>query len=241
MCNSLWKTGIISLLCSFSFAVEPQTICQFGLNSISGLVGLFHINEGSGNYIYDTVVGSTGTLSASSTWVTGKISNCVYYDGINTGVPTNLTMPAGDFTYVFWVNFNAGSGIYAGIMGTVGDNRTFRNILGNIRLDLTHTGGQLYQTVDTVANVIGYDTWTHVAWVAKSNNWTQIYINSVLSYGPYALTGSPNSYDLILGYNFLVTDADRSMKGYIDEAAVFNRVLSAAEIEHIYYRNPRSQ
>jgi hypothetical protein len=93
----------------------------------------------------------------------------------------------------------------------------------------------------TPANSVQLNTWQHVTVTldgtcSSLTTSVQIYINGVLQ----ALTGSTGvtlsadgSYPLQIGKN-LLSDPDGFFKGSLDDVRVYNRILSAEEIQRLY-------
>lgn len=76
----------------------------------SNVIDIWHMNEGSGNVIYDeTGNNNDGTINGA-TWTTGLFGNALSFDGINDYVKTNKDLtfsPDLPFTIEMWVNFRS--------------------------------------------------------------------------------------------------------------------------------------
>jgi len=91
-----------------------------------------------------------------------------------------------------------------------------------------------FGVVDLDANVASLttDQWYHLAAV-RSNNVVYLYINGVLANSGAVGAIRTSSYPLQLGGNPDATTSE-SFNGVLDEAAVFNRALTASEIAALY-------
>jgi hypothetical protein len=74
----------------------------------SGLVGLWHFDEGSGTTAYDSSeYGNDGTLVNGPAWVGGNVGTALSFDGIDDYViiPDSPSLnPADEITMIAWVN-----------------------------------------------------------------------------------------------------------------------------------------
>jgi len=201
---------------------------------------------GDGNSI-DLADGNNGVLQNGAAFAPGLVGEAFSLDGLNAfvdvGNAPNLQVSSGSFTALTWVNFNALQGDMSILdkMSSAGvnldgwrlikqsDNR-FWFCLGG------RTGNRCFDPAYTVfsrtAPTTG--TWYHVA-VVKSAADFSIYVNGVLQ-DTRTLPSSPafldtNSTDLLLG-SYALQGAH--LNGSIDEAQVYNRVLSATEIQSIF-------
>ena len=64
-------------------------------------IGLWHFNETSGT-TFSNEVGGNGDLISNPNFVSGKYSNCVYFDGETQYANCNLNIPETNFTLEFW-------------------------------------------------------------------------------------------------------------------------------------------
>lgn len=86
-------------------------------------------------------------------------------------------------------------------------------------------------------NAVPAGRWSHVMVTAASDGTCNFYVNGSLSgtanQATTALSGITTTNDLTIGNRSGATD--RTFDGYIDEACIWNRVLTAQEISDLYY------
>jgi hypothetical protein len=83
------------------------------------------------------------------------------------------------------------------------------------------------------SGAVTINRWTHVVGLNNNGN-VSIYINNVLQAGttaPYIGAGASGFY---LGKNTLVEKGNAPFEGIISEVRIYNRALSAIEIENLY-------
>ena len=143
----------------------------------SGIVGLWHFDEGTGSTAYDSSgCGNDGTLSG------GKFGNALYFDGVDdyVNIPDNPTLDlTGDITLEAWIlikSFSTSEGFHMYIIGK--DSAGQRSY--GIGVDLTwmypkkpfviifHPGGSYKIAWGTTDLVI--DQWYHIAGVFDATN-----------------------------------------------------------------------
>lgn len=204
----------------------------------TGLIGLWTFNgpDVSGSIMYDrSGQGNDGTSTGTTKLAIGKIGQAFNFDGnsyINLGNKNIFNFT--DFTASAWIKPQSGA---VGILGKWGTTPYYYiEMSGNdicVRLS-----NSTFNTYCAGSSVIPYNQWSHVAATVNSSSLQlKIYVNSVLK-GPYSLDPgqigpytNSNSFNIgnignALGsYNF---------KGSIDEVRLYNRALTAAEINQLY-------
>jgi hypothetical protein len=206
--------------------------------ALPGLVAAYSFSEGSGTTLADrTGLGHTGTLSGA-TWTTqGRFGNALSFDGVNDWV---TIADATD------LDFTTGLTLEAWVFPTANGGGSWRNVIIKER-----PGGEvynLYANADTNAPTIyvvraadpagpldargstqlPLNTWTHLA-VTFDNSTLRIFVNGV-QVGTRAVAGPllTSTGALRLGGNGIWGEF---FAGRIDEVRLYNRALSAAEIQ----------
>jgi hypothetical protein len=198
-----------------------------------GLVAAYAFNEGAGNTVTDASGnGNAGTISAA-TWTTqGKFGNALSFNGVNAliaiagssslNVTTGMTLEAWIYptaTQSGWrtIMQREAEAYYLNASTDAGPLRPGggANISGN---------GNIV-TGPTASPVNG---WTHVAMTFNGSTLT-LFVNGV-AVATRATTGSveTNSKPLRIGGN---VPYGEFFTGIIDEVRVYNRALTAAEIQ----------
>jgi hypothetical protein len=196
-----------------------------------GLVGWWRA-EGNGANQAGT---NNGTLVGNTTFGTGRVGQAFVFDGSGDGVdvgnPSNLQLQT--FTIEAWVKRSSSSvasltpwqsgAIFVYAWGGYGfglwdDGRPF----------LTKVG---YDNISPTFAITDTNSFHHVA-VTKSGSTVMFYLDGVgQAVGPYTSTfefGGPAAIGARGG------DYDSSLLGSVDEVSVYNRPLSAGEIQGIY-------
>jgi len=200
------------------------------LAEYSGLVAHFTFDEGAGTVANDSSGrGHTGTITGAS-WRDESLcraGKCLFYDGAgdytDAGINSDLKI-TGAFSETAWIypiGFPASSD--AGIMGT--------GINGGYSLTY-HTDGNVYFYLGNGTNKISAfaspNRWHHVAGVWDGTTLAdgmKLYIDG-------ALAGRGSSFVSAISpsRNFLFGKETSDFNGFIDEAKLYNRALSSAEV-----------
>jgi sugar lactone lactonase YvrE len=204
------------------------------------------------NTAIDIQSGNNGTLKNGATFAGGEVAQAFSLNAsseyVDLGNPTELHISSGDFTVDTWVRFNDVSGDMSimdkmhsanGPPNTDGwrllkqaDNRFWFCVAESTN----QCGNAAYALFSSTS--VTTDTWYHVA-VTKDSSTMSLYINGMLE--DSRVTPSfidTNTTDLLLGGNI---SEGAYLNGLIDEAEVFNRALSQAEIQAIYYAGSAGQ
>jgi fibronectin type 3 domain-containing protein len=207
----------------------------------SGPIGYWNLDEGTGTAAADTSgAGNNGTLVTGPVWIAGKLANALSFNGGTGSVSVN---GAGSLANLYTSGLTVSAWIKPNSLGASGAGRVVEKNMWGLKLADTNKlwfGGNF--ATGTVsresAAALTFGSWVHVAvtWTgstASSN--VHVYINGVLSDGitteGAGAASSDAAYNLVIG-NSAYTTA-RGFDGVIDEVRVYNRVLSAAEIQAI--------
>ena len=197
--------------------------------SPSGLVSWWPA-EGDANEISG---GNNGVLRGDATYAAGRVGQAFSFDGNGDGVlvgnPGSLHLQ--NFTIEGWIKRGSAtqisaSSIYGEIVG-YGAGGYVLGFLSDGRLFLSKNGVSSVQSSRFIADT----NWHHVA-VSKSGSSVVFYVDGA---SEAALTYNITfdfSTSLVIG---AVNDTlDASFLGLIDELSIYNRALSAGEIQSIY-------
>lgn len=186
---------------------------------------------------YGTPAGDFGP--AVSGRITGKIGNALFFSGIDyvdAGNGSSVNFGTESFTLEAWINPSTWNDS-AGIIGKGAESanapgyslRLCKNASGNF-IQLVLSNG--VQQVATAQNGYVENQWYHVVGVAdRTNNVLQLYVDGKLV-SSTPLTGFTGSTDSPT--NLSIGRQSRFFNGIIDEAAVYSRALSEAEIAERY-------
>jgi Concanavalin A-like lectin/glucanases superfamily len=219
-------------------------------NSItSGLVGYWPFDEGTGLMTYDSSGNSNnGILINKPIWTTGKVGQAlkfnVFANASNDDVRQNAAsvligksfdVPDLPLTLTAWINpvdFNDWRAIFS-----KRDSYDYWDMRFDIGLSMD--SGAVYLT--TAQDTVTFDytpptnAWTHIAVVATRTN-TRLYVNGQLveESDPVRLGTSERANTAIGGTGEGVGGDNDPFSGIIDEVRIYNRALSASEVQQVY-------
>ncbi|MBI2175001.1 MAG: LamG domain-containing protein, partial [Candidatus Omnitrophica bacterium] len=190
--------------------------------------------------------GNDGMLQGGVTFAPGKVGQAFSFDGVDdfVKIPASANLDVGlgsGFTLDAWIKptdvgyrpifeWNNGQGQFGpGVVFWIVPTGALATAL----IDTANTS----RIVQTSGGIVQTGVWQHVALTyEKQNGIAKIYLNGNLV-GQWSVgTFTPQtSYDLYLGHRPPISvPHENRYAGLIDEAEVFNRALSAEEIQAIY-------
>ena len=188
----------------------------------NGLAASWAMDEGNEGYIYDSSGNnSTGTISGATWTTSGKYGSALSFDGndyVNLGSPASLALA--NTTIEAWIKPSSVAGYYL-IYGL--------SNLPKLYIDLN---GRLVLYDATAANtVLTPNVWTHVVATSDGTN-VRYYINGVPDGTVAHVSWSATPSQVKIGRDPAGTT--QNFLGLIDEVRIYNRALSAAEIQKHY-------
>src|SRR3989338_3532519 len=202
-----------------------------------GLVGYWSMNEGTGSYAGDSSGNkNTGTLTNGPTWVDGKRGKALNFDGSNdyVAVSGNSTFDLSRGTIAGWFKFDDMSGGVDFATGGSWLDERFVLHFGyqdNGKIKFTISNGSSYNVLTSNLSP-NMEEWYHVAVTYDGTN-QKIYVNGSLdNTGASAITPATTNVPLYIGRTLGL--APDNSDGFIDEVRIYNRALSAAEIQALY-------
>lgn len=197
----------------------------------NGLVGLWSFDGAdlSGTTAYDrSGAGNNGTLTNGPVAAIGQLGQALNFDGVNDYINIGATDISSPCTMSTWVKLSSRHSIAAGLIGPVGSNTGFRaEQYAADAVGLTVAG-----VVDAVFSAPGYtvplNTWTHLLTTINSATSATLYVNGTLS-GTLTVSSGLACWRGDIGRN-----ASGLLNGSIDDVRVYNRALSASEVQDLY-------
>jgi Concanavalin A-like lectin/glucanases superfamily/Phosphoesterase family/Pectate lyase superfamily protein len=203
----------------------------------NGLIGWWKFDEGSGTTASDSSgSGNTGTLQNGAAWTTGKTGSAVSLNGSQNqsvqitgllGTPPSLTLAG-------WANLTA-SGSSGSELVSLGDTAA-------IRLSNTATSFFWQSSSGSWAFVTQAQSYLGVGWhhfaatMDASGKTATLYVDGVQA--ATMSNASPITYSGLGANTFIGHHGNRSgsynFTGFIDDARVYNRALSASEVQALY-------
>jgi len=224
--------------------VIVNTLGKVTTRKEEGLVGYWHLDEGTSTLAYDNSgYGNNGTLYNTPTWQTSnncRAGGCLDFNGTNeyVGVSSNNTLDLSSVGSVaVWINIpSSWSGsLYPNVVSK-GANAGWDTDGWSIYAfgPASNAIGIGFRNGGTVKNVSFTnslkDQWIHIVGVWNGSN-IYIYENGVLK-NSSAQTISPpvTSYPVTIGRD----NGSQYFDGLIDEVRIYNRALSVTEILQMY-------
>ena len=222
------------------------------VNNVSaGLVAYWAFDEGSGTTAIDSSGnGHDGTLLGDPEWVAGMIgSGALSFDGsdglVDVGHDESLSI-TDELTITVWVKVSDLGTYYFLVCkqpsGTAGDNYPgnyeFRIQANTGILEFGHqeAEGEQY-TFYTSETSITAEQWYHVAVVVTKGELVEFYIDGVPAGNAEQLTnfGVLNDEPVRIGGR---KDGYSFFNGILDDVRLYDRTLSAVQIQKLYNGNP---
>jgi hypothetical protein len=234
----------LSYLIAIALVIRPgAAAAQTCTPPPAGLVSWW---PGEGNAI-DIISGNNGTLVGNVAFSTGEVGSAFQFNGASyVSVPaTPSLMPQSSITVDAWVNPSP-NGSYNNYPPIIKDSGTASSPNAGYSLELGGTNAAFWVFVNGFwyfggGVPIPLGSWTHLAGTYDGQN-VLLYVNGVqtgnVAYAPGGIV--PATLGLQIGHSPAVVqgDGDRFFTGGIDEADVFNRALTATEIQAIYAAGP---
>jgi hypothetical protein len=219
-----------------SYRDESEIIWDNNFNV--GLVSYHNFDEGTGTEARDLATGKNNGTSLSPQWIIGKNNNAINItDGSDVfNLPSNSQLGlAGSYTFAAWVNpydCFGGEGYPLFFWSHVQSNPTYTGATLGLYSNTCKLGAVINRAGhwSSSINAIPLNQWTFVALTVSGETGT-FYINGGAN-GTYAQENNGIGTDFKIGQG---SDLNRNwFHGGIDEVAIWNRSLSAAEVNDLY-------
>jgi hypothetical protein len=205
-----------------------------------GLVGWWSFDEGTGSVAGDSSGnGNDGTIYGIPTWMAGKYEQALSFDGQDdyVNVYRNNLKGMTELTISLWVYRNAW-GNYRGLVAENYGGLSLRHwvfrddVSGNVVFWVTDGVNSDYIQQSGFAT----SAWEHIVAVFKGGTYLKLYRNGLeVKSAATAITqiNSAPGFDVWIGRY-----ASYYLNGIVDEVRIYNRALSAAEIQESFQKKP---
>jgi hypothetical protein len=231
-----------------SSSILPPLFACMLLPAVSrgSLVSIYEFNESGGTVAADTIrgAGGTGAVNGGSSFVAGKIGNAVEFDGSTGWALAPNAIPSGTtaFTISAWVWADAAN-TWGSIVKNWGGSSA-----GAFHFGLDNASGRLSNYVSGPAvgpvlspGTLGLNAWHHVAVTYDGGSASQILYIDGLQVATGVASASLNALGSNMGIGVKTENStlspDPSSPGWwdgkIDDLAIWNHVLTGAEILQI--------
>lgn len=197
------------------------------LYNVTGLVGYWKFDEGSGTTVLDSSGnGNSGSFAGTSpTWSSGKIGGALRFNVSNQKVTKTLVSSNPSALSVsFWFNVDSINTSYRDMVTISNTDEGRFHLTATTNHIIWYLGGGMYTVDSGITPTPGQ--WYHVVGVYDSTG-AKIYVNGV-----YASI-NPSSFSTTFSMMTVGNEAE-VFNGAIDDVRYYTRTLSAAEILAIY-------
>jgi len=202
-----------------------------------GLVMALCMLEGAGNRTYDlTHNGNDGVFQSGPLWKPGRNGTAISFDGVNDYVDCGNDVslnPTTALTMAAWIKSTGNAESDARIVAKRARDAAYEMMLitatGRIQIYIkTPLGGTSVNSISSVND----GEWHFIA-VTRDEAVVKIYIDGMLDVTSNCDTGSvANKSNLYIGR--YPGGAIRYFNGIIDDVRIWNRALSAQEVQDLY-------
>jgi N-acetylneuraminic acid mutarotase len=250
--NATLHDGNYSVVVSNDFGSMESGMVEVKISDslLNGLVGWWKFDEGSGTVAYDSSGnGHDGNLTNGPTWVAGKIEGALSFDGVNDWVNLgadpfpDIGLPNQAATFSIWFKIQTTTytqTIFSDYTGTIsGDDHLVARLNVGASTNfgaVTRYAGTNYEFGSNQSNLMN-NSWNAATYVMDpSINLLKLYINgSFDSQNQYI--GSQNlrnGSEWTFGASQHSGSMTSFLKGLLDDARVYDRALSAEEVQALY-------
>ncbi len=195
--------------------------------------GVLLDKSGNGKNAYKVNI-STTTLNAP-----GKIGQGANFDGVGyVSVGDNFDLIGSPFTLAAWIYPKSYAGTSSNTPGVIdklwtGGNYRLNVPSGVVSFGIRSSDGT-FESVSGTGNSAPLFKWTHVVVTYDNVATGKIYVNGVLNNSKtnFTVSRGDTTAPLLIGSNS--NNPNSNFNGKIDDVRIYNRVLSAQEIQQLY-------
>ena len=223
------------------FDEQPCTLQAY--QSVTAPAGMISWWKAEGNAL-DSAGVNNGVVQGGAGYAAGEVGQAFSLDGSSgcVEIPDAPGLRPASLTVEAWVLLGSTSGlrtVFAKPVGA-GPNDSYTlwlsdGTLNGIVCDVTGCGAQL-----AARTPLSTGTWYHVAYTVHAGAQQQaLYVNGVqVASGATTRSAGYDTQPLLLGRDTESGTPNYFLQGCIDEAAIYNRALTPAEIASIYNAGP---
>ncbi|MHC4478431.1 MAG: C10 family peptidase [Planctomycetota bacterium] len=208
---------------------------------VPSMISCWKLDEGSGETAFDCVGGMHGNLISGPVWTTGQANRALSFDGLDDWVFTPLYPPMGNSAraVTLWAKTASAQHMIATGYGSRDYGGSFRTSFNwtcpGVTIDISYGAITYTATVND-------DEWHSYAWVVPEGatrlNEVKVYMDGVLltTEGCYVTRTRLINTQPVYAFTMGTFASESRFEGTLDEIAVFERGLTAGEIQQIYQK-----
>ncbi|MBV2135387.1 MAG: tandem-95 repeat protein [Candidatus Thiodiazotropha sp. (ex Ctena orbiculata)] len=225
-----------SIETAIAFSRPLQTSWSGTLDIVTGLVGHYTFDEGSGGTAFDSsATGNHGSLVGGPVYTTGQVGSHALsfnadFDRVEAADSAATNFGVGDFTVAFWFN-STYSGSTARLLGDMdgGDGYVFYTT------GVGDTTFQVSSGVDSVVLTAGglFDgNWHHVVGTVSGADWMLYVDNGLADTVNNPFVGSIDNFNTLrIGAS---SPSHNEYDGAIDEIRLYNRAFTPTDVSELF-------
>ena len=231
--NTTQHDGNYSVVVSNDFGSVESDLTEVLVKDgiLNGLVGWWKFDEGSGTVAYDSSGnGNDGNLTNGPTWVSGKIGGALSFDGVDDFVQTSVASNSLPISISTWIYAHDISGSHS-IVDSDAQGQYGHSLIigyspknGNYQIEF-HDG-----SVDT-SHPATLNQWTHA--VVQFDSKISFFADGAVKLEQAYQKGNLNGTNFRMGRHGS-NSSPHMFKGLIDDVRIYDRALSAAEVQALY-------
>ena len=237
------KTRLVALLAGLAMVLGADVLSNAGTIPTNGLVAYYPFNgnaddeSGNGNHLGFPGVPRNATFTTDRF---GSPNSTLDFDGTDDYLVHSGSESVFDFTtaetFSAWINLDNVNQGWVLVKAAYGDFGTFGIGMNNGRVNLrVYTADSVMHNLESTLPPLEAETWTHVAGVYDGTGVTpglSLYINGALDgFLPFSGSLYNNSSQLYVGAQ--PTNPGAHVNGRIDDIAIYDRALSATEVQQL--------
>lgn len=226
-CRYIWVVVLLLV-----FASADPALSQTCPEPPAGALSRWSADSVSGTTAFDVVGGNNGTMVGGVEIVPGMVGNAFSFDGADDyiEVADSPGWDLKDFTVEAWIKTSAGGGFYNRIISHQDSSNHWGMRLAGGVLDI-------HSSLDNIGTAsagpaINDGQFHHVAAVrdTAAGNWF-LYVDGVQFVGPRVTNATFNIAEKLQIGRYV--GGSEFWQGVLDEVAIYNRALSASEIQAV--------
>jgi hypothetical protein len=217
------------------------------INPHPGLVGWWRFDEATGNTAKDNSIYGNDGIIYGATWVDGKYGKALSFNGVDNYVQVPhtdlLEFGSGNYTIECWVYFITGGAHTDAIISrrenpdlTVDLISLYRTNSGSVGFRVKNNGATV-QSCDSGSTTINPNTWYQII-VGRRGSTMFMYINAIDVTTGSSVTGGVPDFTSVFSVGNSDSYYGYPWNGLIDEVRIYNRALSAVEIQNDFQKSP---